>query len=261
MPESWKKIILLILHWQEKSKGKKSGRPNKQKLECYLDQIYYVLKTGIQWNRLKGELHWSSYYKKFSLWSQKKVFEQGFNMMQKILSAQKYLSEKGKKDLYIDSSMIKNVRGHDGLGVNHYDRERKGNKVSLIVTSDGIPLSMNMTSANVHDVHQVDDLIDRIHVKVIGSRLIGDKGYNSEKLKKEVGRKGLKLIYPMKKGSRKENSEEDKELLSRRNVVENVFSWMQNNRHLKLRYEKYVKNYIEFNYMGLMDLIGKKVDL
>ena len=91
--------------------------------------------------------------------------------------------------------MIKNVRGWDGLGVNHYDRGRKGNKVSLIVTSDGIPLSMNLTSSNIHDVHLVNDLIDRIHIKIVGSKLVGGDG--KIKITSEIVKSPLNLrLYP-----------------------------------------------------------------
>ena len=62
---------------------------------------------------------------------------------------------------------------------------------------------MNLTSSNIHDIHLVNDLIDRIHIKIVGSKLVGDKGYNSMKLKKEVKKRGVDLIYPMKKGSKK----------------------------------------------------------
>ena len=68
--------------------------------------------------------------------------------------------------------MIKNKQGKDCIGSNHYvktqiylglsliwnnfiipyhDRYRSATKVNVIVTSTGIPLSINVVKANIHD--------------------------------------------------------------------------------------------------------------
>ena len=57
----------------------------------------------------------------------------------------------------------------------------------------------------------------------------------------------------MKKNSKNVNSELEIRLLNKRNIVENVFSWMQNNRHLKLRSDRYQSNYLEYYYVGLIE--------
>ena len=75
--------------------------------------------------------------------------------------------------------MIKNIRGHDQTGVNHYDRGRKGNKVTVLVTSSGIPLAVTFDKSNVHDLNLVEQTIDQVTLKIIGSRIIADKGYVS----------------------------------------------------------------------------------
>ena len=154
--------------------------------------------------------------------------------------------------------MVKNVRGSDGLGVNHYDRGRKGNKVSLIVTRHGIPLSMKVFGSNVHDVTALSEQIQHLEVKIIGSRVIGDKGYNSRKLRSQLNESGIKLIFPAKKNQKVKNTEEEKSLLKDRNIVENVFSWIQMRRRIKLRYDFYQYSYVEFYCLALSDLIIKK---
>ena len=68
--------------------------------------------------------------------------------------------------------MIKNIQGTEFLGKNHYDRKRNGNKITVIVTSNGIPLSIKLDKASTHDVTVVEDIIDQIELKIIGSRLI-----------------------------------------------------------------------------------------
>ena len=38
-----------------------------------------------------------------------------------------------------------------------------------------------------------------IKIKIVGSRLIGDKGYNSKQLKEQLKEKNVNLIYPLKR--------------------------------------------------------------
>ena len=66
-------IVSIYLDLLEKQK-KKPGRPEKISRREYFEEIMYVLRTGIQWRNLRGKLHWSSYYKKFSQWAKAKVF-------------------------------------------------------------------------------------------------------------------------------------------------------------------------------------------
>ena len=155
--------------------------------------------------------------------------------------------------------MIKNVRGHhNGLGVNHYDRGRKGNKVSLIVTREGVPLNMRLVGSNVHDIKVLDEQISGMNVKVVGSRLIGDKGYNSKYMKDKLMNKGVELIYPYKKNQKEKNNNEERDLLKKRNIIENVFSWIQNRRRIRLRYESNEKYYIELYHLCLIEVIMRK---
>lgn len=114
------------------------------------------------------------------------MFKSAYDVLIRILKSHKYLTDDDMKNLYIDSSMIKNIHGCKNHGVNHYDRGRNGNKVTVVVTGKGVPISMNITSSNKHDITEVEPVIDAINVKIVGSRVIGDKGYVSKKLKRKI---------------------------------------------------------------------------
>jgi transposase len=258
-------ICLICLNLLDRQK-KKSGRPEKLKKEAYLKEILYVLRTGIQWKELRSELHWSTYYKKFCKWANSGVFRTSFELLHKIMRKGKYLKESSYKKLYIDATMIKNVKGKDLIGVNHYDRGKKGSKISLLVTKEGIPLNLEMVSSNVHDLTAFKTQIEKIKIKFMGSRIIGDKGYVSKKLKESLEKDQINLITPHKKNSKNKNSknknsDENRELLRDRSLVENVFSWIQQRRRIRLRYEVHSKYYLEFYYLCLIDIIFKKKDI
>ena len=63
-----------------------------------------------------------------------------------------FISNSDLDILSIDTSMIKNNRGVDEIGANHYDRYRNATKVSVVVSQQGIPLGLSFKGANVHDV-------------------------------------------------------------------------------------------------------------
>ena len=73
-----------------------------------------------------------------------------------------------------------------------------------------------------------------LEIKIVGSRLIADKGYNSRRLKDHLRSKGVQLIYPAKRNQIVRNTQEEKELLKTRNIVENVFSWIQIRRRIRM---------------------------
>lgn len=248
-------ICCLCINLLERQK-KKSGRPDKISKDEYLKEILYVLRTGIQWRELRTKLHWSTYYKKFCKWANAGVFSNTFKLLNKIIKKGKYLKDTSYQTLYIDATMVKNVRGHDLTGVNHYDRGKKGSKISLLVTSEGIPLNLEMVSSNVHDLNAFEKQIKRI--KIVGSRIIGDKGYTSKRIKESLKKDGIKLVTPAKKKQKTRNTEEEKNLLKKRSIIENVFSWIQQRRRIRIRYEFYSKYYKEFYYLCLIEVILKK---
>lgn len=112
-----KKIILDVIKLTCNSRGRSCSQENSH----YLDEIYTVLKTGKQWNQIKNTLHHDTYYKKFIYWSKNNIFEKSYYLMLKILKNNKYINHNSIKELFTDTSMIKNIKGIDNLGKNHYD--------------------------------------------------------------------------------------------------------------------------------------------
>lgn len=239
------------------------GRPLKEPIEHYIDAICYVLKTGIPWIALEDtrfNLHWTTYHKKFLLWSEHKVFEQTYSSILDLLQNKNILTPATLQDLYIDSSMIKNIKGVDFLGCNHYDRGRLGNKITSIITGSGIPLSITIDKANIHDTKITEKAIKNTKINIAGSRLIADKGYISTALKKRLKKKyKVNLIYPYRDNQMKKNTKAEKKLLKSRCVVEHFFSWIKNYRRLRNRYDKKSSSFLQFCYLGYLDVIANKI--
>lgn len=97
----------------------KKRRP-KYTTEYYMEHIYYVLKTGIQWNNLICASHYTTIYKKFIKWNTENIFNKVYSEL-----LTKYIHDTDITSTYIDSTHIKNINGKDCIGLNHYDRFRK----------------------------------------------------------------------------------------------------------------------------------------
>jgi hypothetical protein len=252
------KLIEFYIKNTIKNKNK-VGRPNKKHLKHYIKVIFNTLKTGIQWKYLKEELHYTTYHKKFLLWNSYNVFQNVYYILIKILEHNNILNKNILKELYIDSTMIKNIKGSEFIGPNHYDRNRNGNKISIVVTSNGIPLGMTLSTSNVHDISIVEDTIDDIKVNIVGSKLGADKGYISEALKDKLKKqRNIDLITYKRKNTKKILNNNEIKFLNKRYIVENTFSWLKNNKKLINRFETKALNFEQYWYLSFINLIFNK---
>ena len=84
------------------------GIPDKKEIDHYIDIIFKVIKEGIPWKTLNEKLNYTTYFKKFNKWNNLNLFENIHKIIIKILY-NKDLLFIDNKDLYIDSTMIKNI--------------------------------------------------------------------------------------------------------------------------------------------------------
>ena len=251
---------LINLYLKEINYGNKSitkGRPDKEEINHYIDVIFKVIKTGIPWKILNEKLHFSTYHKKFVKWNNLDLFENIHKIIIKLLNYRNLLFI---DDLYIDSTMTKNINGSEFIGSNHYDRNRNGNKISIIVTKNGIPIGLKLETSNVHDVNIVNDTIDNISIKIVGSRVGADKGYISSTLKNNLKvNKNIDLITCNKSNSKNNiNTIEENNFLKGRYIIENTNTWIKDYRRVNNRYEKKALNYEQLIFFSINNIILNK---
>lgn len=259
----YKRLIKLYL--KEINYGNLSinkGRPDKEEIDHYIDVIFKVIKTGIPWKTLNEKLHYTTYFKKFSKWNNLNLFENIHKIIIKILNNRDLLFV-DNKDLYIDSTMIKNINGYEYLGSNHYDRNRNGNKISIIVTKTGIPIGIKLAPANIHDINLVNDTIDtidNISIKIVGCRIGADKGYISKELKEKLKNdKNIDLITCNKRNSKNYiNTLSENIFLKGRYIVENTNTWIKDYRRVNNRYDQKALNYEQIIFFTINNIILNK---
>ena len=236
------------------------GRPEKEEINHYIDVIFKVIKTGIPWRALNEKLHFSTYHKKFVKWNNLNIFENIHKIIIQLLGNRNLLFNGNNKDLYIDSTMTKNINGSEYIGSNHYDRNKNGNKISIIVTKTGIPIGLKLAPSNIHDVNLVEDTIDNITIKIIGSRIGADKGYISNNLKQKLKKdKNIDLITCNKLNSKNNiNTPEENIFLKGRYIVENTNTWIKDYRKVCNRFEKNALNYEQLIFFSVNNIILNK---
>ena len=250
-------LYLKEINYENKSITK--WRPDKEEINHYIDVIFKVVKIGIPWKALNEKLHFSTYHKKFIKWNNLNLFENIHKIIIKLLNSRNLLFN-NNKDLYIDSIMTKNINKKEYIGPNHYDRNKNGNKISIIFTKTWIPIGLKLEPSNIHDINIINHTIDNISIKIIGSRI---EGYISSDLKNNLKKnKNIDLITCNKSNSKNNiNILEENNFLKGRYIVENVNSWIKDYRRVNNRYEKKELNYEQLIFLSINNIILNKFKL
>jgi transposase len=85
-------------------------------------------------------------------------------------------------------------------------------------------------------------------------RVIADRGYDSDRLRRRLLDKGIVLICPHRKGRRKPSLNDGRELrrYRKRWKVERTFAWLGNFRRLIVRYDREIKMYEAFFHLACL---------
>jgi transposase len=225
------------------------GRPRKGD-RCCADAIFFVLRTGGQWESLnQTELcAKSTAHDRFQEWVAAGTF---LKLWQSGLEAFDELRGIDWAWLSMDGAMTKAPLGGQQTGPNPTDRAKRGVKRSLLTEGHGVPIGLAVDGANRHDMKLVRATLESIvaerpsatHEQPQGLCL--DKGYDYEEVRALLTEFGFTAHI-------RSRSEEAKELAceagrrARRWVVERTHSWMNRFRRILVRWEKKPQHYLAF---------------
>ncbi|MFF8382020.1 IS5 family transposase [Streptomyces sp. NPDC015661] len=211
-----------------------------------LAAIVFVATSGCTWRQLPPVFGacWQTVYKRFARWSGERVWARLYRV---ILDE---LGSRGQLDwsrCVIDSVSIRALKGHL-TGPNPTDRGKEGSKIHLICDRTGLPISLAISGANLHDSRALEPLVRGI--PPIRSRrgprrrrpakLHGDKGYDYDDLRRWLRERG---IVPR---IARRGIESSQRLGSHRWVVERTMSWLAGCRRLHRRYERKAEHFLAF---------------
>jgi transposase len=124
----------------------------------------------------------------------------------------------------------------------------------VVVDGAGVPLGICVTSAAPGEATLVDATLNTIAMPRAGDgpphrkpvRLIADRGYDSDGLRRRLAARGITFISPYR-SMRVNRPYEDRRLLRRyrhRWIIERTFAWLASFRRLSVRYERDPRLYV-----------------
>jgi transposase len=132
----------------------------------------------------------------------------------------------------------------------------------VVVDGQGIPLGSTLASASPAEVKLAEETLEAVKVPRSGKgrpkkrpvRLIGDKGYDSDPLRKRLKYLKIELIAPHRSNRKKPKTQDGRKLrrYRKRWKVERTFAWIGNFRRLVVRYERDIKMYRAFFHLACL---------
>jgi transposase len=140
----------------------------------------------------------------------------------------------------------------------------------VVVDGRGIPLGDHLCSASPSEVRLAETTLAAIHVgrrhragrpRQKPLRVIADKGYDSDALRRRLRRRGILLIAPHR-SHRRHTPPQDGRILrryKRRWTVERTFAWLGNFRRLVVRYDRSLQIYRAFFHIACFMIVLRRV--
>jgi transposase len=132
-----------------------------------------------------------------------------------------------------------------GTGRNALGRSRGGfsTKINARTNADGLPIGIEITPGQIHDVTAYPALMNDIDCDP--EQMLGDKGYGSQAVRRDIEQRGGEAVIPSL-ASRKIQHAVDKAVYALRNRIERFFNRAKNSRRVATRYDKLIESFAAF---------------
>jgi transposase len=140
-------------------------------------------------------------------------------------------------------------------GKNPTDRGKLGTKRSVLTDGRGVPLGVEVSGANTHDVKLLQATFDSIPIQRPQpsphrhQHVCLDKGYDSQDVRHFLRRRHYRP-HVKSRGQEEKQRKANPRYKARRWVVERTHSWTNRFRRLLIRWEKKVNNYLAFLHLS-----------
>jgi len=227
--------------------------------------ILYLLRTGCQWNAVPREYgSGRTLNKYFQMWTRARVFKRMWQA-----GLMEYDEVKGLEWKWqaADGAITKAPLGGGATGQNPTDRGKSGTKRSLLVEGTGIPLAIEVTSANRHDVVMLAATLDAVVIErpaasaAEAQNLCVDKAYAGGPAAQIAEERGYLIHVPDKANAKEKRRRRAGRRKARRWVVEVAHSWLNRFRRLLVGWEKKKANYLSMLYFACAIICWRKCEV
>lgn len=247
MPDALWEEIRPLLPKPQKTHPFGGGRPRVSDRRA-MDAIFFVLRTGCQWNALNktGLCSSSSAHRRFQEWTEAGVF---LAMWKKGLTRYDELKGIDWEWQSMDGAMTKAPLSGKKCGPNPTDRAKQGAKRSLLTEGHGIPIGLAIEGANRNDFKMTKETIASIPIKrpqptqEKPQGMCLDKGYDFDEVRDVLKAFGY-TAHIRVRGEEAQAIKKEAGFKARRWVVERTHSWMNRFRDVLIRWSKKPENYL-----------------
>jgi transposase len=140
----------------------------------------------------------------------------------------------------------------------------------VVVDGAGLPLGDHLCSASPAEVQLAETTLASIRVgrrhragrpRQKPVRVIADKAYDSDPLRKRLARRGIELIAPHRSNRKKPVTQDGRALrrYKRRWIIERTNAWLGNFRRLVVRYDRSLTIYRAFFHIACFMIVLRRV--
>jgi len=222
----------------EQPPGPRGGRPRIPH-RVAVRVIWFVLTSGCRWEDVPPELGCSgrTAHRRLRDWEVAGIWDRVHADLLRLLR------EAGKLDMdlvVVDGVYVRAFGGGDETGPSPVDRRKSGTKHTLLVSDNGVPLSIRTAGANASDHTQIIPLV--LDFPRVGGKpgrpkerpdvLYADRGYDSDATRWLLRWMGIEPRIG------KRNTPHGSGLGRVRWVVERTISWVKGLRRMRIRYDR-----------------------
>ena len=209
-----------------------TGRPPMPTIKV-VETLRFFVREGVQWRELRAtadRASGSTLRRRLDDWHAAAVLRQVHAVLIRMVRSG---PEVAPWDVVVDSCSVRAKHGGELTGPNPTDRGKAGTKYHVVVSTDGIPLGVIPSAANVHDTRLFLHLLRLAQVvcAAIG-RLYADAAYDS------ADNRSLCLRDGIEPHIRKVGEPHGSGLGSVRCVVEHDCAWLLANKRLDRRQDR-----------------------
>lgn len=138
----------------------------------------------------------------------------------------------------------------------------KGTKCMVLADGKGIPLGVLLASASPHEVTLAEPTLQQVRVprarrgrpRMRPQRIVADRAYDSDPLRRRWRRRGIDLIVPYRIWKRRQPFYDGRKLrrYRRRWKIERTIGWLGNFRRLQTRHDRILSVFSGFCHLACL---------
>lgn len=243
----WKKYGQIFMT-QQALKKRSFGRPPIQPRKIFR-AILFILWTGGSWRSLPASLgKRSTVHGYFLKWAQSGLFKTLWESVTEDAAQEKSLTLGVQ---VIDATHVLTVDTDKQVsGFSYKYKNKRAVKISLLVDSKGIPISLSLDAANVHDAKLLDKTLAESTSEAVDPKkkaLLADSAYLGEDQKNSAQDYGFMSNFrPRKNANVSYAKKQLKQNKKNRWIVERSISWIKNMRRIRFCYERSLETFKAF---------------